>query len=40
MKDKWCEEMHINFSNLRTSLWSCTTNYKDTAAGPPFTVDS
>ena len=32
--------MHINFSNLHTSLWSCTTNYKDTAAGPPLTVDS
>ena len=32
--------MHINFSNLCTSLWSCTTNYKDTAAGPPMTVDS
>ena len=32
--------MHINVSNLRTSLWSCTTNYKDIAAGPPLTVDS
>ena len=32
--------MHINFSNLRTSLWSCTINYKDTAAGLPLTVDS
>ena len=32
--------MHINFSNLHTSLWSCTTNYKDTAAGLPLTIDS
>ena len=28
--------MHISFSNLRT----CTTNYKDTAAGSPLSVDS
>ena len=32
--------MHTNFSNLRTSLWSCTINYKDTAAVPPLIVDS
>ena len=31
--------MHINFSNLHTSLWSCT-NYKDIAAGSPLSVDS
>ena len=30
----------MNFSNLHTTLWSCTTNYKDTAAGPPLTIDS
>ena len=32
--------MHTNLSNLGTSLWSCTINYKDTATGPPLIVDS
>ena len=32
--------MHVNVSNLRTSLWTCTINYKDTAAVPPLIVDS